>query len=144
MDLNAGASSNPPALRMATPLAVPLVRSSNLDCSQVRVPSPMAREARNNSTNPEIMMDSRRKFVTSYLVLADEFRVSRAESTKHRSPRDRQERAYRLLHHDGQHLGPRHHVVERTAGSFVHRRFPKHNHVLGSAHSIHHVHNGER
>src|SRR5260370_11849660 len=36
--LNAGASSRPPSLRRAMPLAVPLVSSSNLDCSQVRVP----------------------------------------------------------------------------------------------------------
>src|SRR6266852_5149231 len=39
MDLKAGASSSPPALRIATPVAVPLVSSSNFDCSQVRVPS---------------------------------------------------------------------------------------------------------
>src|SRR5882672_9969586 len=35
----AGASSRPPVLRIATPFAVPLLKSSNLDCSQVRVPS---------------------------------------------------------------------------------------------------------
>src|SRR5216684_1159406 len=37
--LNAGASSKPPEPRIATPAAVPLVSSSNFDCSQVRVPS---------------------------------------------------------------------------------------------------------
>ena len=37
--LNAGASSRPPVLRIATPCVVPLVKSSNFDCSQVRVPS---------------------------------------------------------------------------------------------------------
>ena len=37
--LNDGASSRPPALRMATPLEVPFTSSSNLDCSHVRVPS---------------------------------------------------------------------------------------------------------
>src|SRR5882762_1662586 len=41
----AGASSRPPVLRMATPLAVPMLSSSNFDCSQVRVPSPDARVA---------------------------------------------------------------------------------------------------
>src|SRR6266849_7041690 len=40
--LNAGASSRPPALRKATPFGVPFTRSSNLDCSQVRVPSARA------------------------------------------------------------------------------------------------------
>ena len=40
--LNAGASSSPPALRKATPCAVPLINSSNFDCSQVRVPSARA------------------------------------------------------------------------------------------------------
>src|ERR1019366_2963050 len=44
--LNAGASSRPPSLRNATPLAVPLVSSSNLDCSQVRVPSARANAER--------------------------------------------------------------------------------------------------
>src|ERR1039458_9511338 len=47
--LNAGASSRPPSLRSATPLAVPLVSSSNLDCSQVRVPS-----ARANAESAEV------------------------------------------------------------------------------------------
>src|SRR5438132_13128119 len=78
MDLNAGASSNPPALRMATPLAAPLVRSLNLDCSQVRVPSPAAGETKSSSRNRVIFVDSRRKFVTEYSVLAEELRVSRA------------------------------------------------------------------
>src|SRR5579863_2201563 len=32
----------PPELRIATPVAVPLTRSSNLDCSHVRVPSAAA------------------------------------------------------------------------------------------------------
>src|SRR5271170_8195400 len=40
--LKAGASSSPPSLRRAMPLAVPLVSSSNFDCSQVRVPSARA------------------------------------------------------------------------------------------------------
>jgi len=34
----------PPLLRIATPVAVPLVSSSNFDCSQVRVPSANAVE----------------------------------------------------------------------------------------------------
>src|SRR5713101_6839767 len=116
MDLNAGASSNPPALRMATPLAAPLVRSSNLDCSQVRVPSPAAGETKSSSRNPVIIMDRRRKFVTSYSVLADEFRVSRAGEYQVLISAGRQKRPSRLLHHDSQHLRPRNHVVERTAG----------------------------
>src|SRR5262244_4185033 len=41
-DLKAGANSRLPLLRMATPVAVPFVSSSNFDCSQVRVPSPKA------------------------------------------------------------------------------------------------------
>src|SRR5581483_10048434 len=36
--LNEGASSSPPAFRIATPDAVPFSRSSNLDCSHDRVP----------------------------------------------------------------------------------------------------------
>src|ERR1700686_726904 len=40
--LKVGASARPPELRIATPVAVPLVRSSNFDCSQVRVPSAKA------------------------------------------------------------------------------------------------------
>ena len=44
--LNAGASSSPPMLRIATPVADPLLRSSNFDCSQVRVPSAEANVAR--------------------------------------------------------------------------------------------------
>src|SRR6266478_9559733 len=41
--LNAGASSRPPVLRRATPFGVPFTRSSNLDCSQLRVPSARAK-----------------------------------------------------------------------------------------------------
>src|SRR5579872_764863 len=40
--LKVGASSKVPRLRIATPVAVPLVSSSNRDCSQVRVPSAKA------------------------------------------------------------------------------------------------------
>src|SRR5208282_385128 len=56
--LKVGASSRPPALRMATPVAVPLVRSSNLDCSQERVPSANAVEI-----GPEPQMYVRKKAV---------------------------------------------------------------------------------
>src|SRR5260370_39653133 len=44
--LKAGASSRPPSLRRAMPLAVPLISSSNLDCSHVRVPSARANTER--------------------------------------------------------------------------------------------------
>src|ERR1700731_2484233 len=47
--LNAGASSRPPSLRRWMPLAVPFVSSSNLDCSQVRVPSARAKVERINA-----------------------------------------------------------------------------------------------
>jgi len=66
--LKAGASSSPPMLRIATPTADPLLRSSNFDCSQVRVPSP---DARRTTTSIEIrtrkncLQEKDRQFVTS-------------------------------------------------------------------------------
>src|SRR5208282_147199 len=54
--LKVGASAKPPALRIATPVAVPLVSSSNFDCSQVRVPSANAVE-----TSPEPLKFARRR-----------------------------------------------------------------------------------
>src|SRR5208283_424732 len=53
----AGASSSPPSLRRAMPLAVPLVSSSNLDCSQVRVPS--ARAIAENAKMERVSADTR-------------------------------------------------------------------------------------
>src|SRR5579863_2937981 len=54
--VKAGASSRPPVLRTATPLVVPLIRSSNFDCSQVRVPSAKTNQEKTRigkiTTNP--------------------------------------------------------------------------------------------
>src|ERR1700733_1118450 len=55
--VKAGASSNPPGLRMATPLGEPLMSSSNFDCSQVRVPSAKTKSGR----TIEKMTNSQRK-----------------------------------------------------------------------------------
>src|SRR5260370_34668747 len=52
MALNAGASSNVPSLRMATPLVVPFSNSSKLDCVQRWVPSATAKVA--SSANPSV------------------------------------------------------------------------------------------
>lgn len=50
----------------------------------------------------------------------------------------------KLLNADSQHLRPSDHVVERTGGGFVYGRLAGDDHVLGAAHAIHHVHDGER
>jgi len=76
--LKAGASSNPPVLRMATPLGVPLISSSNFDCSQVRVPSAKTKTVRRME---ETTNSQRKRIKLKYLytqMLGGEFRLSRA------------------------------------------------------------------
>ena len=76
--MKAGASSNPPVLRMATPLGVPLISSSNLDCSQVRVPSARAKVSRKRIG--KITSSRRKRIKLKYLytkMLGGEFRLSR-------------------------------------------------------------------
>src|SRR5215469_7344505 len=74
--LNAGASSSPPLLRRATPLAVPLDSSSNFDCSQVRVPSANARMERAIVENNTAVL--RANFVPQFKI-----RVSLARGREH-------------------------------------------------------------
>ena len=51
---------------------------------------------------------------------------------------------YSLLNADGQNLRASDHVVERGRRRFVDGGLVRDDHVLGSAHAIHHVHDGER
>jgi len=75
--LNAGASSSPPSLRSAMPLAVPLISSSNLDCSQVRVPS--ARAIAESAKVEKMIADSKASVLPpkSYLNLTRSYLINR-------------------------------------------------------------------
>src|SRR6185312_3524371 len=74
-DLNAGDNSNPPVLRIATPLAVPLERSLKLDCSQEWVPSPTAKIEKKNSPKKKMkgimeytLKELRRRMTNAHLM----------------------------------------------------------------------------
>src|ERR1700689_3545316 len=75
--VKAGPSSSPPVLRTATPLAVPLISSSNLDCSQVRVPSAKRKESRTRTGKITSNQRRRIKFIPQDKVLGGEFRLPR-------------------------------------------------------------------
>src|SRR5580704_12126225 len=75
--VKAGASSRPPVLRTATPLVVPLISSSNFDCSQVRVPSAKAKENRRRMEKIPNSPRKRIKFIPQLTVLGGEFRLPR-------------------------------------------------------------------
>src|SRR5579863_1492762 len=68
---------------MATPLGVPLISSSNLDCSQVRVPSAKTMEVRMRIE--KIPNGQRKRIKLNYLcaqMLGGEFRLSRRGQQK--------------------------------------------------------------
>src|SRR5579862_9075499 len=111
---------------MATPLAVPLAKSSNFDCSQVRVPSANIRlekrkreVSRTKSFRAQIGKFGPRKAkfqrknqgITGELVPSTAYPVPGGHCSNS------------LLNVDGQHLRARHNVIQRSRSRLAHRRF---------------------
>src|SRR6202022_626439 len=142
MALNAAASSRPPVLRIATPVAVPLLSSSNLDCSQVRVPSPMAQKTTERMLM-EIREDRLSKGIANFIphrrslegriqVITRKLQLAPGTDTG-------SARTSNLLDCDCEHLRAGNHVIQRTGGGLVHRRLALHHHLLSAAHAVHYV-----
>src|SRR5713101_56246 len=134
--LNAGASSRPPVPRNATPFGVPFTRSSNLDCSQVRVPSARAiveSRAKNRAVvvrdklHPRFSVVARKLGayrIAVFLIVAPASSPAVAGASR---PRHRRSGAFiaveeldSLLHVNRQHLCARDHVIQRFGRSLVH------------------------
>src|SRR5258705_8449227 len=133
--LNAGASSKPPLLRSATPLGVPFTRSSNLDCSQVRVPSASAMVESKAKSKADVLRakwnprfrTKARKFAGHHaelIVAPPPWWLSRGHLARAAEgegpPRQRAERRRYLLHIHRQHLCAGDHVIQRFARGFIH------------------------
>src|SRR2546427_11635149 len=137
--LNAGASSRPPVLRKATPFGVPFTKSSNLDCSQVRVPSARAMvesRAKNRAVVVRDKLSPRFSGVAwelaayriaVFLIVAPASSPAVAGASR---PRPRRNGAFiaveeldNLLHLKRQQLRARDHVIPRVGPGFVPRPF---------------------
>src|SRR3989442_6170127 len=138
---------------MATPLGVPLLRSSNFDCSQVCVPSACKTLVSSRKTeNVSQSLRGNSKVVPRLYPRLSEKIGYHGERAAQELPRrtdllfhsecTSQGRAA-LPNSNRQYLRAGNHIIERLARGLIHRRLAQYHHVLRPPHAIHYIHDGE-
>src|SRR5436190_17886100 len=139
---------------MATPLGVPLLRSSNFDCSQVCVPSACKTLVASRKTeNVSQSLRGNSKVVPR---LYPRLCLKKLGYHGERAAQELPRRTDLLFHSEctsqgraalpnsnRQYLRAGNHIIERLARGLIHRRLAQYHHILRPPHAIHYIHDGE-